>query len=265
MIHQVNEVNDEEPALTGESILHHLNELRIRLTWALVSLAVATVISFSFTRPLLEFLIAPYAEQIQTTSDDGTTTIEPERRLQILRPTEGIETYFKVSLVAGTLLSMPFILYQLWLFIAPGLEKQEKRYVYIFIPSGTLLFLIGVFFAWSVLMPAAISFLASFMPSIFSADWTAQEYISFTTSFLVWIGVSFEMPLIIYILSRVGVVTSTTLRQQWRAAIVIIAVLAAAVTPSIDPVTMILTMIPLIILYMLSIVLAAIGQRQFER
>ena len=257
---------EPEPAEPGETILHHLNELRIRLTWALVSLAVATLISFSFTRPLLEFLITPYAEQVQTTTpDDEASPLDAERRLQILRPTEGIETYFKVSLVAGAILSMPLMLYQFWLFVAPGLEKQEKRYVYLFIPSGTILFLIGVFFAWSVLMPAAIGFLASFMPSIFAADWTAQEYIGFTTSFLFWIGLSFEMPLIIYILSRVGIVSAASLRQNWRVAIVAIAVLAAAVTPSIDPVTMILTMIPLLILYLLSIVLAVIGQRQFER
>lgn len=255
-------IDEMEAAEPGATILSHLNELRIRLTWALVSLAVMTVISISFTRPLLEFLIAPYVAQAEATPGDTTDT---GGRLQILRPTEGIETYFKVALVSGAILAMPLILYQVWLFVAPGLEKHEKRYVYLFIPSGTLLFLIGVFFAWSVLIPAAVGFLASFMPTIFAADWTAQEYIGFTTSFLFWIGVSFEMPLIIYVLSRVGIISAHTLREQWRAAIVIIAILAAAVTPSIDPVTMMLTMVPLIILYVLSIFLATIGQRQFER
>jgi sec-independent protein translocase protein TatC len=257
---------EPEPIEGGETILHHLNELRIRLTWAFVSLAVATLISFSFTQPLLEFLIAPYVEQVQTVTPEGETVpLDEEKRLQLLRPTEGIETYFKVALVAGAIFSMPLILYQLWLFVSPGLEKHERRYVYLFIPSGTILFLLGVIFAWLVLMPAAIGFLASFMPSIFTAQWTAQEYIGFTTSFLFWIGISFEMPLIIYILSRVGVVSAASLRQNWRVAIVAIAVLAAAVTPSIDPVTMVLTMIPLLILYLLSIALAVIGQRQFER
>lgn len=257
---------EPEPAEGGETILQHLNELRIRLTWALVSLAVTTVLSFSFTRPLLEFLITPYAVHLQTNTPEGTPSPPNlEGILQTLSPTEGIETYFKVSLVSGAILAMPLILYQLWLFVSPGLEKHEKRYVYLFVPSGTILFLLGVVFAWSVLMPAAISFLASFMPTIFNAEWTAQEYIGFTTSFLFWIGISFEMPLIIYILSRVGIISAASLRENWRVAIVGIAVLAAAVTPSIDPVTMILTMIPLLILYLLSIVLAMIGQRQFER
>jgi sec-independent protein translocase protein TatC len=116
-----------------------------------------------------------------------------------------------------------------------------------------------------VLLPAAISYLATFLPSVFAPEWTGQEYIGFTTTFLFWIGVSFEMPLIIYFLSRLGVLSARTLREQWRVALVGIAVIAAAVTPSIDPVTMLLTMVPLVILYFLSIVLAFVGQRQFER
>jgi sec-independent protein translocase protein TatC len=241
-------VSSQSSAADGQSILEHLNELRIRLTWAAVGLVLATVVSFSFTRPLLAFLIEPYGEQLQT-----------------LSPTEGIETYFKVALVSGAILSMPWILFQFWRFISPGLHKSEKRYVYIFIPSATFLFLLGVFFAWFVLLPAAILFLSDFLPTIFNAEWTGQEYISFATTFLFWIGVSFEMPLIIYFLARFGIVSWRTLREQWRFAIVGIAILAAAVTPSIDPVTMLLTMVPLVLLYGLSIILARFGQRQFER
>ncbi|MEW5986450.1 MAG: twin-arginine translocase subunit TatC [Chloroflexota bacterium] len=225
-----------------------MNELRVRLTWALISLVIGTVVSFTFAESLLRFLIAPYSGRLQT-----------------LSPTEGIETYFKVALVAGAVLAMPLILYQLWLFIAPALERPEKRYVYVFVPSATLLFLLGIAFAWLVLLPAAILFLSDFLPTIFAPEWTGREYLSFTTTFLFWIGVSFEMPLIIFFLARVGLVNATTLRQQWRAAVVIIAILAAAVTPSIDPVTMLLTMAPLLILYAFSIFLARVGQRRFDR
>lgn len=238
----------DAPPSDGQSILTHLNELRIRVSWALVSLAIATVIGFIFAEETLLFLKSHYPEQLQT-----------------LSPTEGIETYFKVSLVLGAILSMPVILYQLWLFIAPGLEKQEKRYVYIFIPSATILFLVGIAFSWFVLLPTALLFLGSFLSDVFRPEWTSQEYIGFVTTFLFWIGVSFEMPLIIYMLARLGIVTAATLREHWRVAVVAIAVIAAAVTPSIDPVTMLLTMVPLLILYGLSIFLARIGQRQFER
>jgi sec-independent protein translocase protein TatC len=160
---------------------------------------------------------------------------------------------------------MPWILFQVWRFISPGLKKSEKKYVYIFVPSAFLLFLTGVSFAWFVLLPAAINFLSTFMSDIFESRWISREYISFATTFLIWLGVSFEMPLIVYFLARFGIVGPTTLREQWRFAIVGIAVLAAAITPSIDPLTMLLTMVPLLILYGVSILLASLGQRQFSK
>jgi sec-independent protein translocase protein TatC len=240
-------MSDRAPANEGLSILEHLNELRIRLTWAAAGLALATVASFAFTEKLLDFLISPY-----------------DRQLQTLSPTEGLQTYFRVALVSGITIAMPWMLYQLWRFIEPGLHPNEKRYVYVFIPSATLLFLTGASFCWFVLLPSAIRFLANFMPTIFSAEWTSQEYIGFATSFIVWVGIAFQIPLVIYFLARFGILTPATLREHWRIAIVGISIVAAAVTPSIDPVTMILTMIPLVLLYMLSIGLASLGKRQFD-
>lgn len=239
---------DHTEPFDGQTILEHLNELRKRLTWAVVGLAVGTVISFVFTEPLLLFLIAPYGDVVQAIS-----------------PTEPIETYFKVALVSGAILAMPVILYQIWLFVAPALEKNERRSVYIFIPAAFLMFLTGIAFSWYVLLPAAINFLAGFLPDIFLTEWTASEYISFTTTFLFWIGVCFEMPLVVYLVARAGLIEARTLREQWRFALVGIAFLAAAVTPSVDPVTMLLTMLPLLILYLLSFGLAALGQRRFQR
>ncbi len=231
-----------------KTLLEHIYELRKRLTWVVVALVAGTIVSFVFTEQLLLFLIAPYGDAVQAIS-----------------PTEPIETYFKVALVSGAALAMPVILYQVWAFVRPGLEKNEQRFVYIFVPAAFFMFILGIIFSWTVLLPAAISFLSGFMPSIFMTEWTAREYISFTTTFLFWIGVSFEMPLVIYIFARVGVVEAHTLREQWRIAVVAIAVLAAAITPSIDPVTMLLTMAPLLVLYGLSIFLARLGQRQFAR
>jgi sec-independent protein translocase protein TatC len=237
-----------------ETILGHLNELRKRVTWAAVGLVVMTVLSFVFAEPLLDILLRPYA---------ASSPLGAE--LQLLRPTEGIETFFKVALLSGGVLSMPLILYQFWLFIAPGLTKQERRYVYIFLPSALLLFVTGIAFAWFILVPAAVQFLANFLPDVFNPDWTGQEYISFLISMLFWLGVSFEMPVIVYFIARLGLVTSKSLREQWRIAVVAIAVIAAAITPSIDPITMLLTMAPLVVLYGLSIILARVGQRQFEK
>jgi len=236
------------------SLLEHLNELRKRLTWAALALAIATIFSFLFAQIILEILLIPYSNSIGT---DAT--------LQTLKPTEGLETYFKVALLSGAIIAMPVILIQFWRFVSPGTTEQERRYMYIFVPAALVLFLLGIAFAWFVLAPAAIFFLANFMTEIFKTDWTGQEYIGFVMRLVFFMGVAFELPIVAYFVARIGVVTSQNLRDQWRIAIVAIAVLAAVITPSIDPVTMLLTMAPLLVLYVLSIGLAAIGQRQYER
>ncbi|MBK7895769.1 MAG: twin-arginine translocase subunit TatC [Anaerolineaceae bacterium] len=248
-------MNDEDPLEAGSlTLLGHLNELRIRLTYVAVALLITTAFSFAFAEPVLQFLLEPYAD-----------SINGEVELQTLEPTEGIETFFKVSLLAGAIFSMPMILYQFWKFVVPGLTRDERRYVFIFLPSALILFALGILFAWFVLIPAAVFFLANFLGTIFKTDWTPSGYIGFVLRMLFWIGLAFEMPVVVYFVARVGVVTAKALREQWRIAVVGIAVLAAIITPSIDPVTMLLTMAPLVVLYILSIGLAVIGQRQFER
>ena len=237
-----------------QTLLQHLNELRIRLTWVVGGVLLFTIVSFVFAQDMLLFLMEPFIDVFGT--DAG---------LQALTPTEGIETYFKVSMLSGAILSMPFTIYQLWLFISPGLTKSERRYVFVFVPSVVLLFLIGLAFSWFILLPAAVTFLATFLSDVFNPDWQGQEYISFVFRMLFWISVSFQMPIIIYFLARFGLVTPKVLREQWRFAVVGIAILAAVITPSIDPVTMLLTMAPLNVLYLLSILLARVGYRQFER
>ncbi|MEM7335392.1 MAG: twin-arginine translocase subunit TatC [Chloroflexota bacterium] len=234
------------------TLLQHLNELRIRLTWVAGGIVVFTLVSFIFADQLILYLMNPFS------------AIFPDKGLNTLSPTEGIETFFKVSILAGTVLSMPLTLYQLWLFISPGMTKRERRSVYIFIPSTLTLFALGLGFSWFVLTPAAIFFLGGFLEEIFDPDWQALEYISFVLRMLFWISVSFQMPIIMYFVARAGLVNSNSLREQWRIAVVGIAVLAAMITPSIDPVTMLLTMAPLNVLYLLSIGLAHYGYKNFE-
>lgn len=250
--------NARDPGAEGEgpilSVFGHLNELRRHLTRAALAVLATTLVSFLFADRLLQFLLQPYA----SARPGGAA-------LQTLRPTEGIETYFRIALLTGIVLAMPIILFEFWRFIQPALSRHERRYIYVFIPSALFLFLLGIAFAWFVLAPAAIYFLANFMTDVFIAEWTGQEYISFITRLLLWIGLAFQMPIIIYFVARVGLVTSTALRKQWRIAVVLVAVLAAIITPSIDPVTMVLTMAPLLVLYLLSIGLAAVGYRQYER
>lgn len=231
--------NPLERLASEMTLLEHLEELRDRLVKAAAAVLIGTVISTIFTKQILEFLIAPYGQQ-----------------LQLISPTEGIAVYFRVALTAGVILAMPFLIYQLLMFILPGLESNEKRYIIWGVPSATLLFLAGVAFAWFMLIPAAIGFLSSFLPDVFDADWRSNEYIPFVTSLIFWIGVSFETPLIIFIMSKIGLVTPQFLIRQWRFAVLIIAIAAAMITPTPDPFNMALVMLPLFVLYGFSILLS---------
>ena len=226
--------------LAGQmTLLGHLEELRDRLVKAAVAIFVGTVIAAAFTTQILKLLIAPYGQP-----------------LQVLGPTEGIAIYFRVALTAGMILAMPVLVYQLLMFVMPGLEEREKKYVFWGVPSATVLFLIGASFAWFVLLPAAIGFLSNWQTEVFLQEWQSQKYIPFVTSIIFWLGVSFETPLIIFIMSKMGLVTPQFLLKQWRFAVLIIAIAAAMITPTVDPFNMALVMLPLIILYGISILLS---------
>jgi len=223
-------------------LLAHLVELRSVLIKSVFALLIGTLAAAIFTPQILQFLITPYGESLQT-----------------LDPTENISIYLRVSIMAGAVITMPIFIYLLWTFIAPGLEKNEKHYVRLVVPGATLLFLIGVAFAWGVMLPAAINFLSTFQSEIFKSDWRADAYIPFVTSLMFWIGVSFETPMIVFFLAKLHVVTARQLLQGWRYAIVIIAVLAAMITPTVDPFNMALVMAPLILLYFFSVLLAKLA------
>ena len=244
-----------------QSFLAHLKELRAHVIRALIGLAVGWVIGFIFARPIFDFL---------TNCNFPTFFVDLEAiqacaEIQAVRPTETLETYFSIAFAAGAVLAMPWMLYQLWLFIVPGLEAHEKKYVYLFVPAATLLFLSGIAFAWAFLLPPALAFLNTFLAESLAIQWTLDNYISFITGFLFWLGVAFQMPLIFYFLARLGILNAKTLRQQWQFSLVGIAIIAAVITPSVDPLTMLLTMVPLTILYLFSIFLAGIGYRQFSQ
>lgn len=246
---QVSEDHEEtEETVAGEStmgFLDHLTELRDRLIRASLGLAVTTTFSMLFASQILEYLITPFGERLQT-----------------LGPTEGVVIYFRVALLSGAIIGIPFITWQLWMFIAPGLTRKERRWILLSLPATTVLFFIGVMFSWFILMPAALGFLAEFQSDIFQVGWTADQYVAFVTSLLFWIGASFEMPLIFFLLSRMGLVSPGALRRNWRLAVVGAAVLSALITPTIDPFNMVLVMGPLLTLYALSILLSMIAYRQ---
>ncbi len=233
-------------------LFEHLKELRdraIRVTFALV---IGTVIGFAFAQYGLEILREPYCNIVETIEDCS---------FQILDPTGGVMVYFRISLLIGGILSVPYITYQAMMFVIPGLTRRERRLVLTALPAITLLFIVGVVFTWSLLLPPALGFLDNFLPNLFRTEWTADGYLSFVTALIFWMGVAFETPLVFFVLSVIGVVTPKTLASNWRIAVVGAAIAAALITPTIDPVNMALVMGPLLVLYLLSIILSTVGAR----
>jgi sec-independent protein translocase protein TatC len=208
-------------------------------------LAVCVGITMFFTEDIINYLKTPYGDD----------------KLTILDPTGSVVIYFRVALMSGAILAIPYITYQLLMFIMPGLKQQEKRWVMTAIPVTTLFFLTGVAFAWFIMIPAAFTFLRDFQGQSFQAEWTAQNYFAFLTMILFWMGVAFEMPVIFYVLAKLGLVSQRMLIKNWRAAIVVNTIIAAVITPTVDPFNMLLVMIPLLGLYLVSIVMVGIAAR----
>jgi sec-independent protein translocase protein TatC len=227
------------------TIIEHLEELRSRLMKSIIAVAITTAFSFAFTESIMRILIAPAG-------------IKPV----FLRPTEMFITYFKVALLAGLLLAMPVLVYQLVQYIWPGLQGGERRYVRIIVPGATFSFVVGVLFTYFIVLPFALRYLVSFGGNLVEAKWAIGEYISFVTTLLFWSGVVFETPLIMFFLARLGIVTPQFLSKNRKFAIIIIAVVAAVITPTPDPFNMGLVMLPLLLMYEIGIVLAKIAYRE---
>lgn len=225
----------------------HITELRKRLLISVAGLVAAVVICFFFSEPIMNFLCRPIG---------GLTN------LTAIEITENVSSVFDVALLAGFILAFPLIAYEAFAFILPGLETNEKAVLSRFLPPVILFFLAGVCFAFFIVLPAAIHFLTSFMG--IKTEIRPSDYISFSTNLIFWIGIVFEMPVIIYIAARLRIIDSQKLLKNWRQAVVICAVLAMLITPTVDPVNMLLLMVPLIALYFLSILGAKIAERNYK-
>jgi len=225
-------------------LLQHLDELRIRIFKAFLALIITTGICFTFVQQIIEYLAQPLG---------GT------EKLVSIEITENIAIFMKVSILGGFVLGMPFVVYQILRFVMPGLNRRERVWLIIMVPFATILFAGGVAFTWFVMLPTAVPFLTNFMG--ITTQVRPANYFDFITRLMFWIGICFEMPLVIMFMAKLKFVTAKQLASGWRYAIVIIAIVASAVTPTVDPVNMGLVMAPLMGLYVISIILAAIVGR----
>lgn len=230
------------------SLFEHLDELRKRLTAAVFALVLGTLAGLLVTTPVLEYLQQPYG-----------------REFTVLGPTGGVVAYFRVALMVGGIIAIPVITYQALMFILPGLTGKEKRLLLLSIPAITALFVVGIAFAWFVLIPPALGFLEGFQPTLFKPEWTADLYLGFVTALVFWMGVAFQTPLVFFVVGLLGMVDAGMLLRNWRIAIVGAAIAAALITPTVDPVNMALVMGPLLALYILSILLVVIARRLIKR
>ena len=230
----------------GMTLADHLRELRERLLKSVIALVVGTAVGLAFAEQILKVLLAPYG---------------PAKQLLVTSPISPLTNVFTVSVTTGAILALPFILYQALAFIFPGLLPHERRWVMIALPFGFGLFLLGVLFAFFVMLPAAVGFLTGIFPSVFNVALTPDDYIPFVAGVMFWMGVAFEMPLIIFVLAKANVINANLLKRHWRWAVVIVAVLAALITPTPDPLNMTIVMVPLLLLYGLSIILAYLARR----
>jgi sec-independent protein translocase protein TatC len=230
------------------SLLEHLVALRGTLIRSVIGLVITTTASFAFANRILEWLAVPVG---------GIDS------LQAIEVTESVAAFMRVSLLSGIVIAFPYIWLEVFRFINPGLKRRERVFVLVVLPFATLLFVAGLAFAYYIMLPAALDFLLDFM-GIATVP-RVSNYVRFVTGLMFWIGISFQFPLIIYTLAAIGFIRARTLLEGWRIAVVAIAVLAAAVTPTVDPVNMGLVMAPMIVLYLISILLAAIAERGRRR
>jgi len=237
------------------SFLDHLGELRQRLLWSLLAVLIFFIPAYVFSNEIFDFLMKPLIVNLP----EGSSLI-------FTRPAEGFTTYLKVSFFAAVILAVPFILYQGWKFVAPALYKEEKQIVIPFIFFGSLFFLLGAAFCYYIASPPAFKFLLNEYSSDYvKAFPTISEALSFFMALIFGFGLVFEFPLIIFILSRIGLVTSKWLREKRKYAIILSALIAAILTPTTDAISMMLMLVPIIVFYELGILVAwAFGKKKKE-
>jgi sec-independent protein translocase protein TatC len=237
---------DEERELTKMSFLEHLEELRKRLIVSIVAVGVAFLVCWNFADRIFGWLQIPL-----------TRYLPKGEKLVYTRLTEPFMLYMKVAAFAGIFIASPIILWQLWLFISPGLYKRERRYAAPFIIIASLFFILGGYFGYRVILPGACAFFIE-TGRQFNQMIKADEFFSFASTMILASGLVFETPILIFFLARLGIVTPAFLLQKSKYAIVIAFIVAAIVTPSPDMVNQTALALPMIGLYFLGVAIAYI-------
>ena len=225
------------------SLVQHLKEFRDRLMVASIAVVATTAISFVFATDIIRILLVPAGVD----------------HLIALSPTENFTTYMRVALFTGIALSMPVILYEIYAYIDPALHPNERRFALTAGPFVLLLFIVGMLFCYYGLLPSSLKFLVNFGSPVIENQLRASEYLSFVTTFILGMGVVFEVPVLIFALVRVRVLNRAWLAKQRRYVVVIVLIIGAIITPTPDPFNQLLVSVPMYLLFELGLFLARFG------
>lgn len=236
--------------LKSAPLFDHLEELRKRLIISVVFLVIGMMITFNYRIQLIELVKGPL----------NASVLYQQGKVQLvtLNLTDQLMLSLNLAFWAGLALALPFILGQVWAFIAPGLYANERKWALPFIVGAGLSFMIGAFFGYTLVLPTMVKFLLDFLQGTVTPILSLGNYIGTVTTFLVAFGLSFELPILAVILTRIGIVNHGLLRKGWRIALIVILVFAAVITPTPDPGSMLLVAVPLYVLYELGVLLSRV-------
>jgi sec-independent protein translocase protein TatC len=242
VIEKAREAVHERAELPGMSLMEHLTELRSRLIRSATALLIGFVVAYVFSKRLYGVVQAPLTQL--------------HLKLSFTHPTDPINLYIKTALVGGAILASPYIIYQLWMFISPGMYANEKKYVWPFMSAALGLFLAGAWFGYHYVLVSAIKVLVIDMGKDFNSMLTIEDYTGFFMSIILGLGVSFELPILIFFLALFGIVDAKFLLKHFRYAILIIFIIAGIICPSPEPTAMCMFALPMLVLYFGSVLIA---------
>ncbi len=243
--------NNEDIEEEKMSLTDHLVELRKRLTRALIAVGIGFFACYYFKELIFDIITRPL-----------TAALPKNSYLIYTGLTEAFFVYMKLAFFASIIITSPFILYQIWKFISPGLMPNEKKYVIPFVISSSLLFISGILFGYFIALPPAFEFFVSFNNKYLQAMISFSDYLSLFVTFLLGFGLSFELPVFIFFLAKLGIVNAQMLSKQRRYAVLVIFIAAAILTPSPDALSQVLMAVPLMFLYEVSIFVARFVEKK---
>ena len=237
---QMDENNQKQQQYSAMTLGDHLHELRLRVFLAMAGLAVAMVLCLFFGKTILEFLQRPYFNVMGSSAN-----------LITLKPTDGFVIYINTCLIAGVIIASPWIFYQIWMFIAAGLYRHERRYVYFTIPFSTALFIAGALFFMFFVAPAALKFLVTFNKEFLdiTSSFTLRDYLSFIWVMVIIFGLMFQTPIVVFFLNKTGLVSVEKMCKSRKYVLLGVFIVAAVIAPSPDLVCLFSLAIPMYLMF----------------